>query len=205
MLNEVITPSLQLFNFSRSGHTFYVSKRGNWGLVNFQKSKWSTSDKLEFTVRLGIASTNLLKFFRPVTSELRPGISACHWQIALGRLLKPHKDWWVISANTSFEDISKEVRHYVVDIGLPEMDKYLSDEALRDLWLSGQDPTLLLTDSERQKLLLVLLKIHGPENIFQSKVHEFLQHAREKGADEEIMAERYVKMLEKSSSLPAIS
>lgn len=189
--------SLKSLGFTKSGQNFYLKQAGNWGLINFQKSRWNTSTVIEFKVNLGIASTTLLQFFKPVTWESRPTISACHWRKNLGSLLEPrHDHWWLLSQNSTPERIAtlaEEIRVAVTDIGIPTLFKYISDESLRDLWLSKR-PTFL-SEFQRFKHLLVLLKKYGPANSFDKVSQEFIRHCQERMPD--YSAEQYVSTLDK--------
>jgi hypothetical protein len=152
--------ALRAYGFSRSGLTFYLREAGNWGVINFQKSKDSSARGIVFTVNLGIASTRLLAFFSHIRPGMKPSIWDCHWRQRLGYLLPNHSDvWWTINSTTLVDDLGQEIQGYVVNFGVPELKEYISDETLRDLWLSGSAPGL--TDFQRLMNVSVLLKALG--------------------------------------------
>ena len=81
----------------------------------------------------------------------------------LGHLLPEHRDiWWSIDADTSLEDLGQEIQRTLIELAIPELERYMCDEALRDLWLSGISPGL--TDFQRLMNVSVLLKMLGPED-----------------------------------------
>lgn len=163
--------ALRAYGFSRSGSTFYLRKAGNWGVINFQKSKDSSVDNIVFTVNLGIASTRLLAFFSHIRPDMKPSVWDCHWRERLGYLLPEHSDiWWTINSTTPVDELGQEIQGYVVNLGVPELEKYISDEALRDLWLSGRAPGL--TDFQRLMYVSVLLKALGPLDRLDSVLEE---------------------------------
>jgi hypothetical protein len=50
----------------------------------------------------------------------------------------------------------------LLDQAVQELDSLAADEALRDLWLTGQGPSL--TEFQRLRNLAVLLSVLGPED-----------------------------------------
>lgn len=196
MLVETIEPSLKSHGFSRRGYTFYILQRGNWGLINFQKSNKSSPKEFIFTVNLGVASALLLKFFQELGTK--PDIWDCHWRLRLGYLLEePGDRWWTITRDTSLDKLSQEMRNHITKLAVTEVLRHLPDEALRDLWLSGKSPSL--TNFERLRNLLVLLKILGPENLFEATATEFLQTST--GKPTEIVAQLHIERLKDTNSI----
>lgn len=165
--------------FSRSGQTFFLHADGNWGLINFQRSMASSRLQITFTINLGIASARLLKVFPPPHAratgrDTRPDIWDCHWRERIGSLLPERKDiWWKIGMNSQVERLGDQINTHLRELAIPEVKKYISDESLRDLWLTRRSPGL--TELQRLEYLSVLMKALGPQESLESVLEE-LRH-----------------------------
>jgi hypothetical protein len=73
----------------------------------------------------------------------------------------PDDRWWTIREDDSIETIAENVTTALVNYGLPELERVISDEGLRDLYLAGQSGWL----SKRQRLARVirLVSLIGPQ------------------------------------------
>lgn len=195
-----IAPVLKGHGFSRKGLTFYINRDGNYGLINFQKSTKSNSDMIIFTINIGVISRRLLQFFSAEQRSTDLFVDNCHWRERIGFMLPTRQDkWWTIEANTSTEHLAEELCEYIVSLAIPEINKYIEDEALRDLWLSGRSPGL--TNFQRLMNLSVMVKALGPSDELESVMRD-LQQAVE-GQPTASVAERHLRRLEQESA-PAL-
>lgn len=193
LLREHIGPNLKLEGFSQSGQDFYLCQSGNGGIINLQKSQRSTAEEVVFTINLGIASSRLLEFFRPGSSRRKPVIEDCHWRKRLGFLLPENEDkWWIIDSETALEELGEQFRTYLRYQGVPHILSLIGDEALRDLWLSGDSPGL--TDLQRLLNLSALVRMIGPVNRLQSSVEELRELAQ--GKPSAVLVESHIQRLE---------
>lgn len=171
-----ISQSLKSEGFSRKGQSFYTKHEENWGVINFQKSTSGNEKSVVFTVNLGIASGRLFRFSGKLIED-RPLIEDCHWRQRLGFLLPEKKDvWWTIVVTTLLDRLVKDMENLLCQYGIPEIEKNIRDETLRDLWLTGKSPGL--TNFERLKNLSVLIKAIGPTDLLNSVLEE-LKHISE--------------------------
>jgi hypothetical protein len=181
--------------FVRRGTCFYLSKANGWGLVEFQKSRKSTADQITFTVNLGVCSRTLLDFFSSHRSQ-KPSIETCHWRQRLGFLLSDRQDkWWVIEANDGFQLVVDEVKRALLSVGIPEIQRHLSDQQLCDDWLAGKSPGL--TDTQRLINLSVLLEVKGDRDTLQRILQEL--DVRSKGRSTSDMVQRHLRRLRTGS------
>jgi Domain of unknown function (DUF4304) len=171
-----LTNELKGRGFSRQGSSFYLRKGNNWGLINFQKSTKSTADSILFTVNLGVASERLRRFFSGQKAEL-PGVSACHWSMRLGFLQAGRDKWWTVDRGTVLDLVEEEIRHLLLERGIPEIEKHVDDASLRDLWLAGRSPGL--TEIQRLMNLVVVLEAIGPTDALEVNIEKL----REKTAN----------------------
>jgi uncharacterized protein DUF4304 len=176
-LLKVAYASMKPRGFSRKGQSFYLYRHANWGIVNFQKSTGSTREKILFTINLGVASTRLLEFFESGRfSDRRPNIWDCHWHERIGSLLPGRQDtWWSIDATTPLEELTQTLCGHLQDVGIPEIEKHISDVALRDLWLT--EFVSGVGGPQNLEPLSVLLKILGPQHMLDA-VLERLRNTR---------------------------
>lgn len=130
-------------------------------MINLQKRTGSTRQFVRFTINLGIFSERISSPFR-APSGGPPSIWICHVRERIGFLLPVRQDcWWEIDACTSVDALADEIKGHLMKVAVPEISRYVSDEALRDLWLSGRSPGE--TDLMRLRYLAVLLNRIGPE------------------------------------------
>jgi hypothetical protein len=150
--------------FTLKGRTFSWFDRGNWGLIEIQKGTTSTPDVLAFTINVGVASRRFLGLSDEQWRKTRPPMFRADYNLRLGFLLDlptGHKDkWWTLDPTTDLPELAQELLGHICGVALPEIKRLISDEGLRDYWLSGQAGGL----SERQRLskLETLLHAIGP-------------------------------------------
>jgi Domain of unknown function (DUF4304) len=185
-----VAPALKPYGFSMNRQTFYCQSQNNWGLIDFQKSWHSGEETLPFTVNLGVASDRLLRFFSPDKIK-RPSIWDCHWRIRLGYLMNKEDVWWKVDEQTSVENLGKEIVNPLTNRAIQEINHYISDESLRDLWISGQSPSL--TEFQRLMYLSVLLKELGPEELLEPTLLELKQISE--GKPSAVTAELHIEKL----------
>ncbi len=159
------------FGYKRNKSNFYHREDGNWGVINFQRSTKSNKNIIIFTINLGVASSRLLSFFAINPSKSGPNFEDCHWQKRMGHLVQGKDVWWSIIQNTQIEILGEEIWLHLLNLGIPEIAKFIHDQNLRDLWLSGTSPSL--TEFQRYLNLSILLKEIGPiellEPIFEKR------------------------------------
>ena len=161
VLAKRLAVALRPYGFRRRGQTFYRRTDGNWGLINLQKSTSSTRHLVRFTINVGIFSERIGSPYR-APSGGPPSIWICHYHERIGFLLPVRQDhWWSIGPTTHVDALGDEIERHVIQVAVPEIDRYISDEALRDLWLSGRSPGE--TDVVRLRNLAVLLNRIGPK------------------------------------------
>lgn len=169
MLNTIIEPELGIAEFRRQGNSFYKTIGSNVGIIDFQKRNKQEIDKLSFTVNIGVISITLLNFINQKEDNRKLEIFDAQWSVRLGQLMIEKKDiWWIINENMDIEKLGKEILKNIIGFAIPELDKYIHDEALRDLWLSGQSPSL--TEFQRLLYLSYFLKTIGPNELLEKTI-----------------------------------
>jgi hypothetical protein len=179
--------------FIKKGETFYLYRNNNWGLINFQKSKSSSTEKISFTFNLGITSTRLRKVINNVDIEVKPSIEDCHWKKRVGFMLSQKQDhWWQINDSTSLEHLFMEITTILKTLAIPEIDNHITDSSLEKEWLSGIAEGV--TELQRYIYLTTLLKLNGDEKL-PMVIGELMTFS--KGKSYEYSARVHIKELEK--------
>ncbi len=189
-MKECIRPYFQEHGFAAKKNTFFVRKSNNCGLVSFKKSSTSSANETIFTIDIGISSQRLKHFFSD-TYNL-PTIDQCHWRQRIGFLLPRGYDlWWTITSNTDLCNLCKTIKDILSMYAIPELETYMSDDSLRDLWLTGESPGL--TDIERLLNLSVILNDIGPQSILDEIIDKL--RSASNGEPVESIVSIYIKKL----------
>lgn len=171
-------------SFKKKGNYFICYKSGNVGLINFQKSKDSTSQQKLFTINLGVYSNSLHALDMPYMGEI-PSIPDCHWRERIGFLLQMNRDhWWTINETTSVSKLTTEIVGIVTSIIVPEIDKHISDESLKNYWLKGESAGL--SEAEMYLNLIGLLKAENSA-ILDVKIKELRMLSKGKRFEQNII------------------
>lgn len=132
--------TLEPLGFERSGLLFRRVYGANAALIEFQSSDRSSTERMVFTLNLGILCGSLLTDIRPLEkcetmdAQLRRRI---------GHLLpEAHDKWWEVTGSTDIAPLAHELSADLIHRAIPYLEKYADTEALIELWKSGQSPGL---------------------------------------------------------------
>lgn len=113
--------------------------------INFQVSRWGTSDAGSFTVNLVIASGYCYEIWTGKPPSANPASAAYPVSQRIGLLLPDRKDkLWDVDASTDIQKLSKEVETLVVEVGIPFLDGIPDLESLL-VRLRGEESVPYLT------------------------------------------------------------
>jgi hypothetical protein len=172
-----LVPILKTLGYSKSGESFYYNHEGNIGIINFQKSKSSTSNSTLFTINLGVYSA-ALKIFDNFEIKSKPTISDCHWRKRIGFLLPDMQDyWWEINNSISLTELETDIALILNEHAIPEIEKYITNERLEKSWMDGNSDGL--TEQQMDLYLIALLKEHN-SSALQSKITELKEKVKGK-------------------------
>ena len=126
-IKEKIAPNLRKIGFKGSRQNFYIPSESHWEMLSFQKSMYSDSTELLFTINLYVVKkdewekTRSSKSYFPVKPT-----ATTSWGIGLhkriGHLMPAKKDyWWNINSKTNLDKLAKEVLEAVENYALPEI------------------------------------------------------------------------------------
>jgi hypothetical protein len=182
-----LRPPMAANGFRRRSQNFICESPECWGVINFQKSRYSPPDQKSFTVNLAIASKGILQYQGKSVSAPPPSF-ACHWEIRIGSLMADHKDkWWTLSDEPSYAAVELEVRKALCDLAIPLIKPHLTEQGLLELW-AGKTPGSFEYPTLKYKSLVLALQGRFEElvPIFQ-RIREICRGSlAEPGAEEHI-------------------
>ncbi len=150
--------ALKPARFVKRRMAFRHSVGGNTAIIEFQRSQPSSRDSIRFTLNAGVISGRLLEDWRPDASKA--GSVDAQLRRRLGGFLPGAQDkWWTVEASTDPEMIVGEIAGVLTKSVAPFLLDYISDEALKSLWESGQSPGL--TEGQRLRYLAELEAAEG--------------------------------------------
>lgn len=153
-----LTSLLKAYGYSKKGNTFFLNGNGNWGLIEFQKSKSNLPGTISFTINIGVFSSVLWEKLGYGKPKEKPDTPMCQWTMRIGFLMPQKKDhWWQINDQHDIKLIIDEISKVLVELGIPQVNLHLSDEGLINAWLNKESGGL--TDYMRLMNLVTLLKL----------------------------------------------
>jgi Domain of unknown function (DUF4304) len=174
-LLKELTPFLKGYGYTRRGQTFRSPCQNNWGLINFQKGRYNTRDRVEFTVNLEVYLQVLSDIWPQWDKDTPPEHGYGHWRERIGFLLADRRDkWWVTDDNTDLPHLVEELKAALA-LAVAEIDKYIKDTDFRDYLLTGGGTGL--TKYHSLLCLSVLVNRYGP----QEKLESILTELRAQG------------------------
>jgi len=133
-LLKELRPALAEYGFRRSSQNFVIESAECWGVINFQKSLYSSPQQKRFTINVAIATKRVLRFYHE--PEDKPPLHyKCHWETRLGHLVPGHSDlWWTLSDEASYAPVLAEVKELITSRAVPVVKDHLTEGTLLTLW-----------------------------------------------------------------------
>jgi Domain of unknown function (DUF4304) len=133
-LLKELRPTLAEYGFRRHSQNFVIESPECWGVINFQKSLYSSAQQKRFTVNVAIAAKRVLRFYNE-PDDKSPLHYKCHWEARLGHLSHGSSDrWWTLSDEASYQPVFAEVKGLIADRAVPIVKDHLTEETLLTLW-----------------------------------------------------------------------
>jgi hypothetical protein len=171
LLREQLGPRLRAEGFRGSGQSWRLEHpSGNAALIQFQRDRYNTADRVRFTINLAVASKVVWDW--QLTREPWRGPTArpsamyandCPLWLRIGALLPEGEEtWWTVTSGMRLEPVAASVTEALRGRAIPLLRDRLTDGALCR-WLD--DPQLgWPTDTWRLLYLSVLLAAQGPSS-----------------------------------------
>lgn len=196
-LLKALVPYLKKHGYTRRGQTFHAPRHDNWGLINFQKGKYNTKDRVEFTVNLEVYS-QVLSDISPRWEEKGkpPGWGYGHWRERIGYVLTERRDkWWVIDERTELSELVEEIKTALA-LAISRIEHFVRDEEFRDHLLAGGGTGL--TRYHSLLCLSVLVSRYGP----QEKLGSIFAELRARGVTDSLREniEAHISKVQKTNT-----
>jgi Domain of unknown function (DUF4304) len=144
IFKQIVTATAQRLSqlgFKKNGNAFRLISESNVAIIEFQKSRDNTSERLLFTVNVAIVCGLLLDPER-LTIQKSHAYDG-HLRDRIGTFLPDRQDkWWEINNTTDEDKLSIEVSDLICDMAVPYLLRYVDTSELLALWESGRAPGL---------------------------------------------------------------
>jgi len=187
-LLKELRPVCAAHGFSRRSQNFVCETPECWGIINFQKSRYSPVDEKSFTINLAIAAKSILSFYGQPTTAPPPSY-ASHWaEIRIGTLMPDQRDkWWTLSREDSYSTVKSEVQTALLELAIPLIKPHLSEEGLLELWDSKIPGTFEYPRLKFKSILLAQRKKFDSLPLIFQRIREICRgNLAEPGAEEHI-------------------
>jgi hypothetical protein len=194
-LLQDLKPIAAANGFKRRGQNFICQSLECWGVINFQKSRYSSVEEKSFTINLAIAAKRILAY-RGIITNTPPPAYACHWTIRIGELMAEKQDkWWTVSEESNYSMVESDVKKAFSELAIPIITSHLSEKGLFDLWESKLPGSFEYPRLKDKSILLAIDKR-------VDEMPTILQRIREmcKGTLAELGAEEHIAQLKKHFS-----
>ena len=145
---RIVGTRLSAHGFSRRGLTLLKRASETTALIGLQSSTGSSSQRLKFTVNVGIKFEYLLS----EREKKSTSVWDSHLRWRLGQLLaQPNVTWCETPPGDNMLALGNDMALLIEETALPCINRYLDPRAAFALWESGQSPGL--TDLQRVRFL----------------------------------------------------
>jgi hypothetical protein len=131
LIRERIAPLMREQGFRKQRNTFWIRGDGTWGVVNFQKSQWNTSDDVSFTINVGVEADVLRADLR---REEPPHYATCSIDDRIGALLGRGDTWWELRGPDDLGTVADEVEQALTVCAIPFVKEFPEQRSLLSYW-----------------------------------------------------------------------
>ena len=122
--------------FVRSKSTFWLRRRPQWGVLNVQRSRYSTREAVSFTINVSVASELVrphLPRWAAWREGSRPSEITCQVRRRIGSLLPDDGDrWWDVDAGTDVDALAASLTELLDGYALPFLEPLLEPRAFAE-------------------------------------------------------------------------
>ena len=127
MLKTMVAPRLRANGLTGSGQSYAVKSKEYWALIGVQKSMYSDSKELKFTLNLYLVSKEEWELGKEKFSFLpkkpTPNIKwQIGWSSRIGTIMERKTDyWWVFNNQTDQVQLSNELVEIINSVAVPAL------------------------------------------------------------------------------------
>lgn len=131
LMKDHIASKLREIGFKGSGQNYSFPSEEYWALLSFQKSMFSDSNEIRFTMNLLVMSKKEWDKFRSERSNFptKPNPTTqwgVGWTRRIGFLIPQKQDfWWSLYGNSDLANLSNEIIGSVINYALPAIKEQL--------------------------------------------------------------------------------
>jgi hypothetical protein len=133
LLKDTIAPRLRECGLKGTGQNYSIKSDSHWALLCLQKSMFSDSNGLKFTINLFVVTKVQWDMAREEKSFLPEKPSAnVHWPVGwvkrIGFLMAKGQDhWWSVDSNTDLNSLANEVVDAICKKAVPAMQEQINN------------------------------------------------------------------------------
>lgn len=152
-VTDQIWPFLKERELKRSKGTFHRAVGDDWEIIDLQKSAYSDSDEVRFTINLAVAYESLTEGGRGWPKRKRPPAHQTGIGQRLGDLLGEGDIWWSVGVGPDTEALADAVRMALERDALPWLEERSTTNAVFGLLADRErldaEPAHLVTSYKR--------------------------------------------------------
>jgi hypothetical protein len=140
ILKESFNLILNPLGFKKRNNNYFLAKNDLGQIINIQKSKWSTKDKIQFTINTGIFIPEYWKLIYGYYVKEMPKFPTepeCAIRKRIGVLRQKDDIWYDLDSNTDEKRLISIMKENLYDFILPYFDSLASIDKILDLLESG--------------------------------------------------------------------
>jgi len=133
LLKNSVAPRLRECGLKGSGQNYSIKSDSHWALIGLQKSMFSDSTGLKFTINLYVVSKAEWEATRQDRSYLPAKPTAnVHWPVGwvkrIGYLMPQGQDyWWSVDSTTNLQGLVSEVVEAICNKAVPAMQEQITN------------------------------------------------------------------------------
>ena len=131
-LNSLLRPH----RFQRAGQRYGRDTKQCWQIIGLQKSRFSDSGEVRFTVNFGITSKTLMAFRGEDVCKM-PLDWRCPVRFRIGELIGPNDIWWTSKDGDDFGSAMAAITSCLSEKAIPLLDGLKSDNGILALYDTG--------------------------------------------------------------------
>ncbi|WP_445370109.1 DUF4304 domain-containing protein (plasmid) [Methylomonas sp. HW2-6] len=133
LLKDSVAPKLREYGLKGSGQNYTIKSDKHWALIGLQKSMFSDSNGLKFTINLYVVPKEDWESARQKLSYLPVKPSAnIHWPVGwvkrIGYLMPQGEDyWWSVDSTTNLQGLVSEVVDAICNKAIPAIQQQINN------------------------------------------------------------------------------
>jgi hypothetical protein len=151
-LNRLLKP----LGFRRTGQSFGRETDECWQVIGLQKSRFSDSDEVRFTVNFGVTPKALMQLRGQRLSKM-PQDWSCPIRARIGELLAMNDTWWTSRNDEEFNNAYAEITPALADKAIPLFDRLKDNRGILSLYATGEIMGFEIDRDETKAVLLAHL------------------------------------------------